>query len=156
VDRERTGAFRAFLYGVARNVARRYEAGRGRPREQQAPAAGLPEPATPPDDRLSQVFDRAWAREVMREAAERMRDRARASGPEAQQRVELLRLRFHEGLPIRRIARLWETEAERLHHEYARARREFRAALVEVVAEHQPGGPEAVERECEALLTHLG
>ena len=70
-------------------------------------------------------------------------------------RVELLRLRFHEGLPIREIARRWGTAAEVLHHEYARARQEFEAALREVVAFHHPGSPEEVEQECSNLLARL-
>ena len=44
----------------------------------------------------------------------------------------------------------------RVHHQYAKGRMEFREALVEVVAEHLPGPPEAVEAECERLLDLLG
>jgi RNA polymerase sigma-70 factor (ECF subfamily) len=70
--------------------------------------------------------------------------------------VELLRARFHEGLPIRDIARRWGTDAAALHHEYAKARQEFKAALLEVVAFHHPGSPTEVEQECANLLAHLG
>jgi RNA polymerase sigma-70 factor (ECF subfamily) len=68
-----------------------------------------------------------------------MEARARAAGADAARRVELLKLRFGEEMPIRDIARLWNADAARLHHEYATAREEFRAALRDVVAEHQPG-----------------
>jgi hypothetical protein len=60
-----------------------------------------------------------------------------------------------ENLPIRTIAELWGTEAARLHHAYALARQEFRAALVEVVAFHQPGSPVQVEQEAASLLKAL-
>ena len=70
-------------------------------------------------------------------------------------RVEILRLRFEEGLPIREIARKWNAEAAALHREYAKAREEFHAALKEVVAFHLPERPEAVDGECAGLLTLL-
>ena len=70
--------------------------------------------------------------------------------------VELLRLRFRQGKPIREIAQLWNVEAAKLHRAYARARKEFRRALHDVVEFHRPGDPEAVERECEELILLLG
>jgi RNA polymerase sigma-70 factor (ECF subfamily) len=146
------GGFRPFLYGVARNVALRYEAGRARRRELQ-PASALDVAAG--DEELSRVFDRAWARQIMRETAERQAERAAAKGAEAQRRVELLRLRFQEGLPIRAVARRWQVDSARLHHEYATARQEFRAALLEVVAFHHPGPADAIEREAADLHRHL-
>jgi RNA polymerase sigma-70 factor (ECF subfamily) len=129
----RPGGFRAFLYGVVRNVAFRAERGRGR--------AGLPLEANLPsrDRSLSDAFDRAWAQALLRQAARVMEARALAAGADAQRRVELLKLRFGEEMPIRDIAKLWNADAARLHHEYATAREEFRAALRDVVAEHQPG-----------------
>jgi RNA polymerase sigma-70 factor (ECF subfamily) len=146
------GGFQPFLYGVVRNVALRYEAGRARRREH--PPAGALEVAAR-EEELSRVFDRAWAKEVMRQAAERQAERAGERGETAVRRVELLRLRFHEGLSIREIARRWQADPARLHHEYAQARQEFRAALLEVVAFHQPGSAEAVEREAADLLRQL-
>ena len=140
--------FRAFLYGVIRNVARRFES---RP----ARAAGpLPEIAA--DEPVqSQLFDRTWAQGIMAEAARLQRQRAAEGGPEAAQRVELLRLRFEENLPIRAIAELWGTDAARLHHAYALARQEFRAALLAVLAFHQPGSPAEIEQEAATLLKAL-
>jgi RNA polymerase sigma-70 factor (ECF subfamily) len=108
------------------------------------------------EDSLSRVFDRAWAQAVLREAARRHEERAAAHGEEARRRVELLRLRFHEGLPIREVSRRWGADPAVLHHEYARARREFRAALLETVAFHHPGTPAELEQECANLLALLG
>jgi RNA polymerase sigma-70 factor (ECF subfamily) len=105
---------------------------------------------------LSRVFDRAWARALLREAGRLQEQRARLAGEAACQRLELLRLRFHEGLPIQEIARRGSTDAASLHHEYARARQEFKAALLEVVAFHHSGSPAEVEQECANLLTSLG
>jgi RNA polymerase sigma-70 factor (ECF subfamily) len=43
-----------------------------------------------------------------------------------------------------------------LHHEYAKARQEFKAALLVVVAFHHPGAPAEVERDCTHLLWLVG
>ena len=58
-------------------------------------------------------------------------------------------------MTIREIARLWGLNAASLHHEYARARREFHSALRDVIAFHHPGSPEDVETECAELLSLL-
>jgi RNA polymerase sigma-70 factor (ECF subfamily) len=155
-ERSRAGGFRPFLFGVVRHVALRFERARGRRRE-QARADDLSLEAVPDDDPgPSRAFDRAWATALVREAAQLQEHQAQSSGPAACRRVELLRLRFHEGLPIRDIARRWGTAAAALHHEYAKARQEFKAALLEVVAFHHPGSPAEVERECADLLANLG
>jgi RNA polymerase sigma-70 factor (ECF subfamily) len=140
--------FRAFLYGVIRNVAHRFES---RP----VRAAG-PLPVIAADDpSQSRLFERSWAQAIMTEAAGLQRRQADQRGPEAVRRVELLRLRFEEGLPIRSIAERWGVDAAKLHHAYALARQEFRAALLEVVAFHHPGGPAQVEQEAASLLKAL-
>jgi RNA polymerase sigma-70 factor (ECF subfamily) len=154
-DAQAPGGFRAFFYGVIRNVARRAESRHGRRRDQQPPTAFYGETPDEQEQKLSRIFDREWARSMMRDAAERQRDAARDAGPDAQRRVELLRLRFYEGWPIREIARLWNADAADLHREYARARKEFRKALAEAVAYHHPASAAAVERECEELLALL-
>ena len=51
---------------------------------------------------------------------------------------------------------MWKVEADRLHKEYARARREFRDALFDVVSIHHPGPPGEINRQCEALIDLLG
>jgi RNA polymerase sigma-70 factor (ECF subfamily) len=154
VEPDRAGGFRAFLYGVVRNVAQRVEQRIARRRERElgdesADAIAARELAQ------SRVFDRAWATWVMRQAAERQAAVAGAHGSRAQRRVELLRLRFHEELPIREIARLWSVDPAVLHHEYARARAEFHAALRDVISFYHPGSPDEVERECADLLALL-
>ena len=144
----RVPSFRALLYGVVRNVARRFES--------------RPEPAVSPlpeiqadEASLSRLFDRTWAQAIMAEAARLQRRRAAECGPEAVQRIELLRLRFEENLPIRTIAERWGVAAAGLHHAYALARQEFKAALLAVVAFHLPGSPAEVEQEAANLLKAL-
>jgi hypothetical protein len=114
----------------------------------------LPEIAAD-DDSQSRLFDRTWAQAVMAEAARLQRQRADEDGPEAVKRVELLRLRFEENRPIRAIAELWGIDAARLHHAYALARKEFRAALLAVVAFHHPGTPVELEQAAARLLDAL-
>ena len=144
----RVPSFRAFLYGVVRNVARRLES------RLKLPAGRLPEIAAN-EEGLSRLFERAWAQALMTEAAQLQQRRARERGPEAVQRVELLRLRFEENLPIRTIAVRWGVPAAGLHHAYALARQEFKAVLLEVVAFHNPGSPAEVEEEAASLLKAL-
>jgi hypothetical protein len=82
-------------------------------------------------------------------------ERAREQADGALRRVELLRLRFREDLPIREIARQWDEDPARLHHEYAKARREFAAALKDADMENPPGEPARVEAECARLAGYL-
>jgi RNA polymerase sigma-70 factor (ECF subfamily) len=154
LTRARPGAprtFRAFLYGVVRNVARRAE--------HEVRRGGLPLDTAfdpPADERsLSEAFDRAWAGSLVRQAGARQAALARETGEAAVRRVDLLRLRFQDDLPIREIARLWEEDPAFLHHEYAKARREFSRALTEVVREHNGGEDDEVEAECERLLSYF-
>jgi len=145
---DRVPGFRPFLYGVVRNVARRFES-------RSLPPAALPDEIDANEESQSRLFDRTWAQAIMAEAARLQREQAAGRGPEAVRRVELLRLRFEEGLPIRTIAAQWGIDAAAVHHAYALARKEFRAALLEVVAFHQPGGPDALEQEAAGLLKTL-
>jgi RNA polymerase sigma-70 factor (ECF subfamily) len=149
---DRPGGFRAFFLGMVRNHARRCEQA-----AKKKGVASLPDPdhLQSQEDSFTREFDRDWARNLMKEAAALQTERARAAGPEAVRRVEILRLRFQEDLPIRKLARLWDTEPEKLHREYAKARKEFRAALLEVIAFHHPGTPAERERESLRLLTLL-
>jgi RNA polymerase sigma-70 factor (ECF subfamily) len=150
VEPDRPSGFRAFLYGVARFVALRHEERRARKGVQ-----ALPSGLAVDEERLSVAFDRAWALTIVREAAERHASRARRGDDAARRRVELLRLRFEDGLPIRDIARLWGEDPARLHHEYARARREFKEALLDTVAFHHPAPAAEVESEGARLLDHF-
>ena len=156
VECGRPGGFRAFLYGAVRNVALRFE--HNRPgRRQPLPTSGVELDQIESDElSLSRAFDRAWAKALLREAASLQEQRAQGTGEMACRRVELLRLRFHEDLPIRTIAERWGVEPAALHHEFAKARHEFKAALVDVVAFHHPGSLEEIQRACSNLLSLFG
>lgn len=155
VEPRRPGGFRAFLYGVARYVALRFERKDARRRVRPAESSFDADLLEADDPALSQVFDRAWAASILRQAA--AHQRARAEDEAALRRVELLQLRFEQGLPIRDIARRWDADPARLHHEYATARKEFRTALREVVAFHHPAAAgESLDAECLRLLQLFG
>jgi RNA polymerase sigma factor (sigma-70 family) len=155
VDPAREGGFRAFLYGVTRIAAKRVEGRHSRPGVGPRGSEEDLEAVAADETGPSGAFDRAWAEEILRAAGRRQEEQAHKGGPEAEQRVELLRLRFHEGLPIRAIAERWGADAASVHHEYARARAEFEAALMSVVGEHHSGPPAEVRRECARLLSLL-
>jgi len=154
-DRARAGGFRAFLYGTVRNVARRVESRDHAGRDDPVPEPALHEYEAD-ETRLSMAFDRAWARRVMRDAALYMSTRAAERGSEAVQRVELLRLRFEEGLPIRMIAERLQREPAVVHRAYAKARREFKQSLLHVMAFYHPDDPQRAKQECAQLLAALG
>ena len=152
LDPERTRSFRSFLFGVAHKVALRYEERYVRDRRRRSDDPVKPEELPSDDSTMSRVFDREWAQCMMRRAAARQRQEAEASGPDALRRVELLELRFRDNLPIRTIAERWGEDAARLHHEYARAREEFKRALYAEIRYHREGSAEAIERECQELI----
>jgi DNA-directed RNA polymerase specialized sigma24 family protein len=146
--------FRAFLFGVVRNVARRFEASPHRNLSPSPEEIHLSQ-VEAEETSLERLFDRAWAEALLVEAARRQQARAAQTSAAAVQRVELLRLRFEEDLPIRDIAARWNVDPAKLHHEYALARKEFKAALLEVVAFYHPGSPAEVEQEAAGLLRAL-
>ncbi len=152
--RTEAGDFRTYLYGVVRNVALQLEDRLARERSRRPVAEIRLDELAADDSSQAHVFDRAWATALLREAAARQKERA--GDEQARRRVELLRLRFHEALPIREIARRWNVDPAMLHHEYAKARQEYRTALREVVAFHQPGDMAEMEAKCVELLTLLG
>lgn len=153
---DRPGGFRAFLYGAVRNVALRFEERRARCGVREADqVVELLGELPGREESLSKVFDRALARSIMREAAEYQATLASRSGDAALRRVELLKLRFQEGLPIRDIATLWGVDAADLHRQFARARKEFHDALREVVAIHLQASSERLDAKCAELLQLL-
>lgn len=146
-EADRPGGFRAFLFGAVRNVAARYESRR---------RTGQPLPADLPadDPTLSRAFDRAWAVSLLKEAGRVQA--AAADTDSARRRVEVLRLRYQDGRPIRDIAALWGEDSAKLYHEYATARDEFRSALRQVIAFHHPSGtPAEWDATCRDLLDLL-
>ncbi len=150
---ERPKEFRAFLYGVARNVALRIERHKARDNpglyEEQAREIEARETS------LSEVFDRAWAEAIVGEAAAAQARQAEIDGEDAMRRVELLRLRFGEGKPIRKIATEWDADPALVHRQYRVARSEFRKALESVVHFHYPDSPENANRALAEVLVTL-
>ena len=153
-DPARSGGFRAFFYGVMRNVARRFEDARIRDREHQPSTSFDPDSRRLAETSLSRILDRAWARAVLDEAGMRHRQSAASQGEAALRRVELLRLRFEDELPIREIAKRFHMEADKVHQEYRRARREFRRC-VEAELLFQGGSEDDLEEQWEELLSLL-
>lgn len=147
--------FRPLLYGIVRNIALRVEHARARKLDAPGSESFQADDNASTEESLSRVFDRAWAESVMRQAADLQETLARESGPDAVRRFELLRLVFEEELTIRAVADRWGVDADALHKEAARAKREFKDALRSVITFHHPGAPELVERECRDLLTLL-
>lgn len=151
-DARRPGGFRAFLFGVSRNVARRFETSVRKHRLREVGSGFDLDRVDSGEETLSDAFDRAWASMLLKEAVRRQSQDAAEKGESAVRRVELLRLRFQNDLPIRDIARQWNVESSWLHHQYAQAREEFKRALKDVVRDHHGGGAEDVEAECLRLL----
>jgi len=146
------GDFRGYLFGVARNIALRAEAQARR----RALVEELPDQvdAVDGDDRVSQLFDREWARMLMREAAKLMLERS--TDDKSRLRVELLRLRFGDDVAMTEIATRFELDLAALHRQYARAREEFRSCLRTVVAFHCVRTEGELDDECRRLFGLLG
>jgi RNA polymerase sigma-70 factor (ECF subfamily) len=155
LETPREGKFRTYLYAVVSNVARRFEERRAGERKHRVPVDPSQEPITADEARLSRIFDQAWTKSLLQRAAERQEAEAKNRGAEAVRRVELMKLRFGEDQPIREIARRWEIDPDRLHHEYAKAREEFKQALVAEISFHQPCSLEEAERLSLSLLDLL-
>ena len=154
-DKDRAGGFRAFLYGVVQRIAQAFESRLAREWRRKSPGTFHPERVEADEASLSKVFDRSWAEAVIGEAGELHEARARERGGDSARSVELLRLRFQQGMPIRDIARLWGEPAEQVHRAYARARAEFRAALRDVLGLHERCPDDQLERECNRVLELL-
>lgn len=152
VDRSKPGGFRAFLVGTVRNVARRFEARRDGINGNRIEHVENLDQIPARDDPQSKAMDRAWASALVREAAELLQARALEAGPKAIRRTEILRLRFRDGVPIREIAARWNVAPAVLHHEYAKARDEFREALHAVVAQYNFGTAAEIALACRNLL----
>jgi len=150
------GSFRAFLLGVVRNISLRFESRNVRKKEVQPPTQFDPDLMTAEEERLSVVFDRAWALALLREATTRQAERAKILGKDAEKRVELLRLRFQEGKTLRDIAVVWDKDHGSVKRQNARALKEFEEALREVVTFHYPDLPVSGEQELNRLLSVLG
>lgn len=155
LDPARTPSFRAFLFGVARKVALRYEERNAQSWVRRAQAPSTLEAIPSAEPTMSRQFDLAWAKRMVARAAERQRAWAASAGAEARRRVEILDLRFADGLPIRAIAERLGESVERVHREYAKARDEFKQALRAELSLHGGGTAADLERECQDLLAVL-
>lgn len=155
LSEESAGRFRTWLFGVTRNIARRHEErGRGAIAREDPLDDQSARELKDREEALSLLFDRAWARAMTRRAAARMRSEA-GTDEDRLREVELLRLRFEEGRPIREIATLWKIDATRVHKSYARARERFQSALRREIADHGGRTPAEVEAECRELLRRI-
>ncbi len=155
VDPGRNGGFRAYLFGIVRNVAlmaeRRLARRRDRPLGQDFDA----DQVAADDASLSRVFDRAFAVAVTRQARELMARRSTRS-PAAALRFQALGLQFENGLPPREVAVAMQMPVERIYELLKEARREYRDALLEVVGLYHPDHTAAaLEQACRDLLQLL-
>lgn len=154
VDSDRSGGFRAYLYGVTQNVARRVEARESNRRREVSPSVVWPEGPEADDPTLSIVFDRAWLDAVLGQAVRLLGERA-ADDVVAQRGVEILRLRFGQDRRYNDIARELGIDASIVYREATKARTEFQRALVDVVTRDSRGTPAAVARECREILERI-
>lgn len=148
------GDFRGLLFGVTRNVARRFEDRARAQRRLQAEDSAWLRAVAADEPGQATLFDRSWARALLRAAKARHRERALAAGPSGARRIELLERRFGGDQAIREIAREWGLPAQDVHNAYRKARVEFYACLREVVAFHAPAGSD-LDSECRRLLSQL-
>ena len=153
VDSEQSGGFRAYLYGLVRNVALMIERSSRRRNERHSSAEFELDNIEQDDATLSQVFDRGWARMIAQRARVRMAANLRDSKPEV---YRCLELRYSEGLAPREIADEIGKDASIVYELLRSARKEYRRALLETVAEFYPGRTHAeVEATCKELTQFL-
>jgi len=151
-DQITRGSFRGFFYGVVRNVALRIESRAARRQESQPTTDIDLDAMEGADARLSQIFDQAWARSLLREAVERMGHEALKEGDAAKKRLHLLHLRFYEGLTLREAAVRLDLETQKVYREFDRALKVFKAILREVVSFHCPDSPTRADHEFNLLI----
>jgi RNA polymerase sigma-70 factor (ECF subfamily) len=156
VDRNRAGGFRAYFYGAARKTALHLERALDQYETHHTASDFDADRVKADEASLSEVFDRAWAQSIVHEAMFLYRERAAGLGGREMQRIEILRLRFDEGLPIREIATQLNLPPELAHKEYARARRDYRTVLEDVVASHYPGSEDNLDERCREVMLLLG
>jgi RNA polymerase sigma-70 factor (ECF subfamily) len=150
LEPDRAGGFRAFLFGIVRNVALMTERSDRRRRARvQTESALVGEPHDGGDQSCDRVFDRAWVAAIAREAKELMARRAR-SKPSQKHIPALLELRYAEGLPPREIAKRLGLETAQVYEGLRRAKEEYRTALLDVLSAHNPGvSREDLLRRCQ-------
>jgi RNA polymerase sigma-70 factor (ECF subfamily) len=148
---DRAGGFRAYLFGIVRNVAGTLEEARRRRRAVPAEMDAVESD----DASLSRVFDRAFARALTREARRLMEDRSGGEG-HAALRVRALELMYEHGLPARDVAARMNLDVSAVYIHLSRGRKEFRAALLEVLAGYHPSDSrEDLEKRCVEIFSAL-
>jgi RNA polymerase sigma factor (sigma-70 family) len=155
VDPAYASGFRAFLYGVTRNVAAMTERKWARRRETQAAHSGVFEKM---DDEasLSHVFDRGWAEVVVREARALLHKRALMRGGTPALRARALELRYQGGLPPREIAPRLGLDVKQVYRLLEDGQVDFQDALLEVMASQVPTASQSdLEQKCAELLLLL-
>ncbi|MFT6082700.1 MAG: DNA-directed RNA polymerase specialized sigma24 family protein [Planctomycetota bacterium] len=148
--------FQAFLYGVARRIGANLDRRLGHLKAKEIDGhSDFDECAISSELALSKSFDRAWASLVAREAGDLAR--ARAEGHAARLAgLEALQLQFFEGLQPREIAERRGVAAEAIYESLRLAKKDFRAAFVEVMATYNPHCTEAeLKQKCIDLVAHL-
>jgi RNA polymerase sigma factor (sigma-70 family) len=155
VDPDGPARFRSYLFGIVRNVADRIERKNGVRRvAQETSSAGLDALARD-DATLSRVFDRAWVGTITRTAWLRMAEHL-DRGKEGRDRLRILDLRFRDGMAASAIAEQLGRDPTYVYQQLRNAKRDFRAALLEVVASHYPGASkQELESRCLALVALL-
>jgi RNA polymerase sigma factor (sigma-70 family) len=155
VEPGRASGFRAFLYGIVRNVAAMAERKRSRIHETQAASSGVFEqPAH--EASLSQVFDRGWAEVVVREARSLLHRRSMIRGGTGALRARALELRYQGGLPPREIAPRLGLDVKQVYRLLEDGQIDFQEALLEVMATQVPGASrQELEAKCVELLQLL-
>lgn len=148
------GDFRGLLFGVVRNVARRFEQRAAQPGRIRPEDSAWLQQVVADDAGQSTLFDRSWAQAIVREAKRRHRELALGDGGAGGRRLELLERRFGGDEAIRHIAASWGLPAQDVHRDYRRARAEFYRCLRDVVAFHAMAGAD-LDAECLRLLTLL-
>jgi DNA-directed RNA polymerase specialized sigma24 family protein len=152
VDRSGPARFRSYLHAVVRHVAERIERNNGVRRAQQEHTGFRLDDVERAEATLSRVFDRAWVGMITRSAwllmASRMGTEVHGSD-----RIRILDLRFREGLASGEIAARCGFAAAFVYQQLRLAKRDFRAALLEVVASYHPGATaEELEARCVELI----
>ncbi|PIE24642.1 MAG: hypothetical protein CSA62_02085 [Planctomycetota bacterium] len=153
VNAHQGGGFRGYLYGLVRNVALMIERSSRRHSERQPNADFELDKIEVDEATLSQVFDRGWARMIAQRARSRMAAKLQDKKPEVYRSLELC---YSEGLAPRQIAKELGKSAGIAYELLRSARKEYRRALLDTVAEFYPGKTHAeIEATCRELTQFL-
>jgi RNA polymerase sigma factor (sigma-70 family) len=154
-DSQAKGGFRAYLYGITQRTALKFETKAARRFRRESPGSFHPDQVAADDTTLGSALDRSLAKAVMQGAFDLYDQRAADQDEDYGRRVELLRLRFYDGLPIRDIADRWQEPREKVHRTRVRALREFKDCLRELLGLQEGCAGETLDAELARLLDQL-